>query len=66
MVFYGEASELGAESWRMKFTPGGFKLTPWGYIAKVIVTTLLYNDLPVQLADLEALVRPESYRFVSL
>lgn len=50
----------------MKFTPGEFKLTLWGCLAKVIVTTLLYNDLPVQLADLEALVRPESYRFVSL
>lgn len=50
----------------MKFTLGRFELTSWGCIAKVIVTTLLYNDLPVQLADLEALVRPESYRFVSL
>ncbi|PUU82205.1 transcription factor Tfb2-domain-containing protein [Tuber borchii] len=31
-------------------------------LAKTIVTTLLYNETPVALGDLEALVRPESYR----
>ncbi|KAH8145083.1 uncharacterized protein LAJ45_10863 [Morchella importuna] len=31
-------------------------------LAKVIVTTLLYNDKPIPLADLEALIRPESHR----
>lgn len=30
--------------------------------AKVIVTSLLYNDTPIPLSDLEALIRPESYR----
>lgn len=50
----------------MEFNKGEFKLIFGGCLAKVIVTTLLYNDLPVQLADLEALVRPESYRSVSL
>jgi hypothetical protein len=36
-----------------------------GIVAKVIVTSLLYTEVSIPLGDLEALIRPESYRLVN-